>query len=297
MMILAIVGPTAVGKTKMSVELAKIFRGEIINCDAMQIYKGLDVGTAKATKEEMQKIPHHLLSIKDVEEDYSVYDYQEDARRCIKEIQGRGKVPIFVGGTGLYLKAALYDYKLELKEDSSLESNYSDEELKRKIESYHVDVKVDYHNRRRMIRMLEKLEAGWQPQIIPPSLLYSDVILIGLTTDREVLYQKIEERFDQMIVPLIDEVQPYYLKGIRTKALMTGIGYKELYSFFDHSKTLQEVILECKKNTRNYAKRQYTWFKNQMDVKWFEVNYEDFDQTIQEVVNYIKNIDVDGKKE
>jgi len=180
----------------------------------------------------MQKIPHHLLSIKDVEEDYSVYDYQEDARRCIQEIQGRGKVPIFVGGTGLYLKAVLYDYKLELKEESSLESHYSDEELKRKIESYHVDVKVDYHNRRRMIRMLEKLEAGWQPQIIPPSLLYSDVILIGLTTDREVLYQKIEERFDQMIVPLIDEVQPYYLKGIRTKALMTGIGYKELYSFF-----------------------------------------------------------------
>lgn len=289
-MILAIVGPTAVGKTKLSIELAKLYNGEIINCDAMQIYKGLDIGTAKATKEEMQRVPHHLLSIREVEEDYSVYDYQKDARACIDDIKARGKIPILVGGSGLYLKAALYDY--EFMDESSNVCDYHDlslEELNTRIESFESGIVYDLKNRQRMIRILQRLESGWMPAQSDFHLLYPDVLFIGLTTDRDVLYQNINKRFDQMIVPLIDEVKPFYLKGIESKALMTGIGYKELYSFFRNEKTLVEVVEECKKASRNYAKRQYTWFQNQMDISWFSVDYIDFSKTIQEVVQYIEN--------
>lgn len=289
-MILAIVGPTAVGKTKMSIALSKIYNGEVINNDSMQIYKGLDVGTAKATKEEMDRVPHHLLSIKEVEENYSVFDYQKDARNCIEDIKSRGKIPVFVGGTGYYLKAALYDYDFKL-EDSSLSDSYdllSNEELERRIQAYESGITMDLNNRVRMIRLLAKLDQGWIPEKNDFSLMYPDVIFIGLTTDRETLYKKIDERFDRMLVPLIDEVKPYIISGIESKALKTGIGYKEFYDFFDNRSTLQSVVDLCKKNSRNYAKRQYTWFENQMNVKWFSVNYENFDQTIQEVVNYIE---------
>lgn len=289
-MILAIVGPTAVGKTKMSIALSKIYNGEVINNDSMQIYKGLDVGTAKATKEEMDRVPHHLLSIKEVEENYSVFDYQKDARNCIEDIKSRGKIPVFVGGTGYYLKAALYDYDFKL-EDSSLSDSYdllSNEELERRIQAYESGITMDLNNRVRMIRLLAKLDQGWIPEKNDFSLMYPDVLFIGLTTDRETLYKKIDERFDRMLVPLIDEVKPYIINGIKSKALKTGIGYKEFYDFFDNRSTLQSVVDLCKKNSRNYAKRQYTWFENQMNVKWFSVNYENFDQTIQEVVNYIE---------
>lgn len=290
-MILAIVGPTSVGKTKMSIELAKMYNGEIINCDSTQVYRGLDVGTAKITKAEMEHIPHHLLSFKEIGEDYSVYEFQQDARLCIKKIQDKGKVPILVGGTGFYLKAALYDYNFieeEALEDDSYEE-MSDEEMIKKIESYESGVSIDFHNKRRMVRMLKRLEQGWTPDKKDFKLIYSDVSFIGLTTSRDVLYQKISERFDQMLVPLIDEVKPYFLKGISSKPLMSAIGYKELYSFFENKKTLQEVVEECKKNTRNYAKRQYTWFENQMNITWFSVNYENFKKTIEEVALYIEN--------
>lgn len=292
-MILAIVGPTGVGKTKLSIELAKIYNGEIINCDSMQIYKGLDIGTAKVTKEEMDHVPHHLLDICDVEDDYSSYDYQKDARRIIEDIKSRGKIPILVGGTGLYLKAALYDY--DFIEEENCNSKYdhlSNEELKKRIEEYDLDIPLDYQNTRRMARLLTKLDSGWKPNNNDFKLLYPDTIFIGLTTERELLYQKINERFDKMLIPLIDEVKAFYKKGIYSKALMTGIGYKELYSFFENKKTLVEVVEECKKASRNYAKRQYTWFQNQMDISWFDVNYDDFSKTIQEVVTFIEDTSI-----
>lgn len=289
-MILAIVGPTGVGKTKLSIALAKIYNGEIINADSMQIYEGLDVGTAKVTKEEMVGVPHHLLSIKKVSEDYSAFDYQKDARKKIEEIKNKKKIPIFVGGTGYYLKAALYDYNF-IEEDST-NTKYEDlsnEELIEKIESFEYGIVFDKNNRKRMIRLLNRLETGETPRNSDFTLLYKDVIFIGLTTDREVLYEKINERFDKMLIPLIDEVKPYCINHMRSKALMTGIGYKEFYPFFDNKKTLKEVVEECKKNSRNYAKRQYTWFENQMNIKWFSVNYENFKETIYEIVEYIEN--------
>ncbi len=289
-MILAIVGPTGVGKTKLSIELAKIYNGEIINADSMQIYEGLDIGTAKVTKEEQKGIPHHLLSIKKVEEDYSVFDYQSDAREKIEDIKNRKKIPIFVGGTGYYLKAALYDYNFVEEENPSTDKykNLSNEELIKRIESYEYGIVYDKNNRKRMIRLLTRLEKGEIPKKNDFTLLYDDVIFIGLTTDREILYEKINERFSKMLIPLIDEVKPFCIKNIKSKALMTGIGYKEFYPFFENKKTLTEVVEECMKNSRNYAKRQYTWFQNQMDIKWFDVDYDNFKNTIQEVVEYIE---------
>lgn len=291
-MILAIVGPTGVGKTKLSIELAKIINGEIINCDSLQIYRGLDVGTAKITTEEMEHIPHHLLNIKNVTEPYTVFDYQKDARECIEKIKKKKKVPIFVGGTGMYLKAALYDYQFQEENEnaSSLYHNISSEELQKRIEAYETGIVFDRENRQRMIRLLSKLDQGIEISQNGFQLLYNDVIVIGLTAQRELLYQRLNKRFDEMLVSLIDEVKPFILNGIKTKPLMIGIGYKEFYDFFENKKTLHQVVEECKQNTRNYAKRQFTWFNNQMDVKWFEVNYESFTETIKEVITYLESI-------
>ena len=290
-MILVVCGPTAVGKTKMSVSLAKIYNCEIINADSMQIYKGLDIGTAKATKEEMQNVPHHLLSIKDVDEDYSVFDYQKDARGKIEEIKNKGKIPLLVGGTGYYLKSVFYDYTFT-EESNETDKTYEDltnEELDSKIQEYEPDFTYDNHNRKRMVRLLNKLESGWVPEKEDYKLIYDDVVFIGLTTDREILYDRINKRFDEMLIPLIDEVKPFAIHNIRSKALMTGIGYKEFYPFFNNEDTLVNVVEECKKNSRNYAKRQYTWFNNQMDVTWFDVDFDNFDNTINEVTKYIDN--------
>ncbi len=289
-MILVIVGPTGVGKTKLSIELAKIYNGEIINADSMQVYKGLDVGTAKATLEERQNIKHHLLDIKEVWENYTVFDYQKDAREKIEEIKAKGKIPILVGGTGYYIKAALYDYDfLEENNQSNKYANLTIEKLNELLSKYELSINIDKNNKKRLIRLLEKLETGWEPEKKDYKLIYDDVYFIGLTTSRDKLYDIIDKRFEKMIIPLIDEVKPYFLKQIDSKALKTGIGYKELWPFFENKKTLVEVVKECQKNSRNYAKRQYTWFNNQMDINWFNVDYVNFNNTVKEVVEFIDN--------
>ena len=152
--ILVITGPTAVGKTKLSIELAKKYNGEIINADAVQVYKGLDIGSAKVTEEEKEGIPHYLLSIKEVDEDYTIYHYQKDCREIIKEIQDRGKTPIIVGGTGLYIKAALYDYKLTEEKEKDTYDNLTNEELYKKLTELDKDIIIDKNNRRRLIRAI-----------------------------------------------------------------------------------------------------------------------------------------------
>lgn len=288
-MIICVVGPTAVGKTKMSVELAKIYNGEIINADSMQIYKGLDIGTAKVRRHEKNGIVHHLFDIREVSDDYSVYDYQQDARRKIADILSRKKVPIFVGGTGYYLKSALYDYIFTEEKESQDYSNLTDEEIYGKIQSYETGIAIEKNNRKRNVRLLEKLENNtFRTQDF--KLIYDDVIFIGLTTDRNILYERIDKRFDDMVIELIDEVKPFYLNGIKSKAIMNGIGYKEFYPFFENKKTLRECVNLSKQNSRNYAKRQYTWFQNQMDIKWFNVDYKDFSKTIMEVATYIDTL-------
>lgn len=286
--IIVITGPTGVGKTKMSIELAKRIDAEIINADSMQVYKDLNIGTAKITEKEKEGIPHHLFDIVEPTNMYTVYDYQKDARDIINDVLSRGKKVIIVGGTGLYIKALLYDYKF-IKEDKTYDfSKMSNEEILDKINSYNLDINLHINNRKRLERVLTKLYNNNMQTEKTDTVLY-DFVAIGLTTTRDNLYKIIDNRVDKMIEDdLIDEVEELYKKNIHSKAINTGIGYKELYKYFDKEISLDEAISLIKKNSRHYAKRQYTFFNNQMNIKWFNTNYEDFSLTVEEVYNYIK---------
>ena len=291
--IIVITGPTGVGKTKLSVSLAKKLNAEIINADSMQIYKDLNIGTAKITEEEKEGIPHHLFDIKNVNEDYSIYDYQIDARNKIKDITSRNKRIIFVGGTGLYIKSALYDYKLNKENINDNYDNLSCEELYNELIKLDKNIVIDKNNKRRLIRALNYYKENNKSinDNKTNKLLY-DVIVIGLTTSRDKLYSIINSRVDIMIDNgLIDEVKYFYDNNVFTKPLINGIGYKELYKYFNSEISLEESIDLIKKNSRHYAKRQYTFFNNQMNVKWFNVCFDNFNNTINEVYNYIKECD------
>lgn len=282
-MILAIIGPTAVGKTKLSIELAKKYNAIIINCDAMQVYKGLDIGTAKVTSEEKEGITHELLDFVPVTQNYTVYDYQKDARKLLEKYQGRNI--IFVGGTGLYLKSALYDYRFYEETTTNSYDNLTNEELYNLALAKDKNMNIHPNNRKRLVRFLNKEVQEY----VEPKPLY-DFKIIGLTTSRDILYDKINKRVDVMFQNgLLTEVKSFYDQGIHSKALETGIGYKELYQYFDNKITLDEAKELIKKNSRHYAKRQYTFFNHQLDVKWFNTNYEDFSKTINEVEDYIEN--------
>ena len=290
--VIVIVGPTSVGKTKMSIELAKRFDGEVINADSTQVYRGLDIATAKVTEEEKDGVLHHLLDIKNIDEDYTVYHYQQDARKVIDDILSRGKTPIMVGGTGLYIKAALYDYQFseEVKDAIDYEQ-FDNETLYQKL--LEVDSKTDIHpnNRKRMIRALQYYEVHKEPISLKEKTerILIPHIMIGLTMNRARLYDRINERVDEMIAHgLLDEARKIYDTKIRSKAVMTPIGYKELFSYFDGTQSLEECIALMKQRSRHYAKRQYTWFRNQMKVQWFDVDLDHFNQTVEEVKRYIK---------
>lgn len=287
-MIICIVGPTGVGKTKLSVELAKKLNAEIINADSMQVYRHLDIATAKIKEEEKEGIPHHLFDIVDPEDVYTVYDYQKDCRKKIKEISSRGKNIILVGGTGLYLKAALFDYRFP-KEEKTEKESLSTEELITRLHQYTDHIDVDLHNQRRLQRLLERYENGTVEEKKGDQPLY-DFKIIGLTLDRDVLYQRINQRVDQMVEEgVIEEARSFYGQNLRSKALLTGIGYKELYSYFDGECSKEEAIEKIKQNSRRYAKRQYTFFNHQFkDIVWLSVNLNHFEQTVEEALDIIR---------
>ena len=233
-MIYAIVGPTGVGKTKLSIMLAKKVNAEIINCDSMQVYKEFNVGVAKIKEEEKEGILHHLFDVVSINEDFNAFNYQTLGRRCISDILSRGKSVVIVGGTGLYLKALLYDY----------------------------DFKSNNKNKK----------------------LY-DFKLIGLTRDRKKLYGLIDKRVDIMLDEgLLDEVKSFYDRGVRTRAIKTAIGYKELYDYFDGKLTKEDAIDKIKQSSRRYAKRQYTFFNNQFDnIKWYNVDLLSFEEIVDDI--------------
>ena len=286
--VIVITGPTGVGKTKLSVMLAKKINGEIINADSMQVYKGLDIGTAKIKEEEKMGIPHHLFDIKDVHDNYTIYDYQKDARIKIDEIIKRDHVPILVGGSGLYIKAALYDYRFNEEEYHSSFDDLSNEEILNEIKKHH-DTDIHVNNRKRLIRELNKIKNNSinKTNIMEP--LY-DIKVIGLTTDREKLYNIINKRVDIMVNEgLLNEVENLFNQNIYSKAIMTGIGYKELYKYFNKEISLEDSINLIKKNSRNFAKRQYTFFLHQMNVNWYHVDFSDFNKTVEDVYHDIKD--------
>lgn len=286
--IIVIVGPTGVGKTILSIELAKRLDGEIINGDSVSIYKGLDIGSAKPTIEEREGIVHHLIDICDIDDNYTVYEYQRDVRRLIDDISKRGKRIIIVGGTGLYIKAALYDYKFS---DGTLSCDYNDlsnEEIYEKIKKYDIDDIPHVNNRKRLVRLLNKLENDEKITNNKDKILYPCKV-IGLTTDREYLYERINNRVDQMIKSgLLEEVNGLKKYYLTSRVLNSGIGYKEFYDYFYNNVSLNDVIQKIKLDSRRYAKRQYTFFNHQFDTKWFDVNFEDFSRTVDAVYEYIE---------
>jgi len=292
-MIIVVTGPTGVGKTKLSVSLAKKYNAEIINGDAVQVYRGLDIGSAKVTDLEKDGVVHHLFDIRDVWEEYSIYDYQMDCRRLIDDISSRGKNVVIVGGTGLYIKSALYDYTFD-EDDNVVMNDYTDvstEELYNRLRELDKDIDIDRFNRRRVIRALNYyLSYGKSISLNKNGnkLLYDNVLFIGLTMDREILYDRINKRVDVMINNgLLGEVKFFYDRNMRYKPLLGGIGYKELFSYYDGEFSLEMAIDLIKRNSRRYAKRQYTFFNNQFNIKWFMVDIDNFDKTISDVCSYI----------
>lgn len=285
--IIVIVGPTGVGKTKLSIELAKKLNAEIINGDSVSIYKKLDIGSAKPTIEERENIPHHLIDIKEPDEEYSVYDYQQDVRKIIKDLSSKNKRIIIVGGTGLYIKAALYNYQFTKGTKNNTYDNLTNEELLEKINSYNYNHNIHINNRKRLVRMLNKLENNEVLTESKDECLYP-IQVIGLTAKRDIVYQRINERVEEMLKNgLLEEVtslKPYYKTS---RVLNTAIGYKEFTKYFTKEKELTTVIEDIKKNSRHYAKRQYTFFNHQFKTVLYETNFKDFNETINKVYNDI----------
>lgn len=284
MKVIAIVGPTAVGKTSLSIELAKQFNGEIISGDSMQVYRGLDIGTAKVTAEEMEGIPHHLIDVRDVDESYSAADFQKAARKAIQEISDRGKLPIIVGGTGLYIQSLLWDYKL------GNEGELEDDSLRAKYEAFAEEngnlalweklqltdplaaEKIHCNNRKKMIRALEVFELTGHSILEPkeqPKELY-DSFLIGLNSDRSILYQRINQRVDLMVEQGLLAEAKNLAKNPTVQAAQ-GIGYKEFFPYLSGGSSLEAALEEVKLHSRRYAKRQLTWFRNRMSVRWYDL--------------------------
>jgi len=291
-MIIAIVGPTGVGKTKLSIELAKKYQAEIINGDSTQIYRDINIGTAKVTEEEAQGIKHHLIDICDLDEEYTVYHYQKDARQIIEQLQAENKNIIICGGSGLYLSALLYDYKFVAESNIYDFDSLTDQEMYDALTN--LGVKIDKKNRQRLIRAYAKYINNSAPidSNMGGSNLIYNAIIIGLTTDRETLHHRINKRVDLMIESgLIQEVKEVFNKYPDSKELRTAIDYKEFMPYLNNEVYLEEVLIKIKQNSRQYAKRQYTWLNHKMDVKWFDVNFDNFNETIKEVIKYINGKD------
>lgn len=289
--LIAVVGPTAVGKTALGIELAQQFNGEIISGDSQQVYRHLDIGTAKATPKEQAAAPHHLIDVRDVDANYSVYDFVVEASQAITKIASRGKVPIIVGGTGLYLQSLLEGYHLGGEVDQEKVLAYrktleqlSDEVLFGKIAE--LGKEIPEINRRRAIRALELAKFG---QNLENKETNYEALLIGLNDDRQVLYDRINHRVDLMLEKgILDEARWLYDNHRNTQAAR-AIGYKELFPYFTGDASLEDCVEKLKQNTRRFAKRQLTWFRNRMAVNFYTVSEADFKETvIQDVNEFLK---------
>lgn len=293
--VLFILGPTAVGKTAVSVEIAKLFNGEIISCDSVQIFKGLDIGSAKVTEEEKQNIPHHLIDIKEPTETFTSFQFVEEMKKKIKEITGRGKLPIVVGGTSLYVKSLILNYNFggvgvdeefraklyRLLEEKGLESLYS----KLSYENKELAEKIDRFNPQRVIRALEISHFQGEKKSAESEI---DSLVFALTDDRKNLYERINRRVDIMLKNgLVEEVQDLKNAGVsRECQSMKAIGYKEVYAYLDGEITYEKMVEEIKQHSRNYAKRQFTFLRGMENINYIQV--ENFNDTIKEISEKVK---------
>ncbi|WP_204464777.1 tRNA (adenosine(37)-N6)-dimethylallyltransferase MiaA [Shouchella xiaoxiensis] len=297
--LIAIVGPTAVGKTDLSIKLAQQLNGEIISGDSMQVYKTMDIGTAKATEEEQAAIPHHLIDILDPEEPWTVAAFQERALAAIQDIRARGKLPIVVGGTGLYIQSITHELSFA---DAKSDPAYR-EQLEAFLEAHGIralhqqleeqDPKaaetIHPNNSRRVIRALEVIHTTgvrFSEQENQLGAARFNTALIGLTMDRQKLYERINVRVDLMMKQgLLEEVKRLYDAGVHSQAIQ-AIGYKELYAYFNGDVALAEAVDLLKKNSRHYAKRQLTWFRNRSAAEWFNVGAETPSEIFTKIVDY-----------
>ena len=288
--IILIVGPTGTGKTTLSIKLAKKYDAVILNADSTQVYTEPLIATAKIREHEKENIEHYLFDVVSLNDDYTLYDYQKDGRRLLDRFISENKNVIIVGGSGLYVKALLYNYVLEDKKEIDIDfSEYSNEELKNKVLALDPESDIHVNNRQRLESFLKHYyETG---KVIKKTdeinnKLYN-FISIGLKSDRETLYKMLDKRVDSMFNEgLLDEAERLYKMNLKNYTNI--IGYKELNEYFNSNISLDEAKELIKRNTRRYAKRQFTWFNNQMkDIKWFDVNYDNFYDTIKEVENYL----------
>ncbi|WP_208592632.1 tRNA (adenosine(37)-N6)-dimethylallyltransferase MiaA [Gracilibacillus suaedae] len=297
--LIVIVGPTAVGKTALSIEVAKKFNGEVISGDSMQIYRGLDIGTAKVTEAEKAGVPHYMIDILDPVDSFSVADFQKQVQENIDRILEKNKRPIIAGGTGLYIQSVLYDYQFADSERSNEYHEQIEIEMEREGIDYvyqrlqQVDPlqaeKIHPNNRRRLIRALEVYDRTGmtmteyqQKQQVESRY---DFRIVGLEMDRSLLYERINQRVDQMVEEgLIDEVKRLYQAGLENSQAMRGIGYKEILPYIRGEQSLEEAIDTLKRNSRRFAKRQYTWFKNKMPVDWYSITVETKNQVFQNIL-------------
>ncbi len=294
--VITVVGPTGTGKTRLAIELARKLNGEIISGDSMQVYREMDIGTAKATPEEQKQAVHHLIDIQNYDEPYNVRIFQEKCRQAIEDITSRNRIPILCGGTGLYIKAALYDYEFTEEEENP--------ELKSRIEKMDNEALVDFlkqndpqalekihpNNRKRLIRaamMASSSETKSERENRQDHQPVYDVLFIGLNAPKEIVDSRIEKRVDQMFeAGLAEEVSRLFSDSKTWNyTSFQGIGYKEFRDWFASKKTLGEVRQAIVVHSRQYAKRQMTWFRNQMPVQWFDLNHTD--QAIEAAQNFI----------
>ncbi len=292
MRLIAIVGPTAVGKSALAIAIAKRLNAEIISGDAFQFYQGLTIGTAKTTVDTQEGILHHLIDILPPDATFSVADYQRLVRSKIEELMAHSITPVLVGGSGLYVQSVLYNYQFmgEKREDDEELSKLSNGELMQLLATLDEDAakECDGQNRRRLLRSIEIAASGKKRTTNDKSLWFPDTYIIGLTMERAVLYEAINQRVETMFDNgLIDEVKALYDKGIHSQAI-AAIGYKELYAYFDGKMSLDEAKDAIKQASRRLAKRQLTWFKNQMNAMWYTVDPDNFEQTIIDVLRDIQ---------
>ena len=289
--IICLVGPTATGKTKLSIELAHKYNAIIINADSTQIYKEPIIATAKITEDEKENVSHYMLDLVSLNADYTLFDYQREGRKLLDKFIKEDKNIVIVGGSGLYIKALLYDYNLDESNKVDMDfSIYNNKELKSIADRIDSNNDIHINNRQRLERFIRRFYETGKVNSKTDNInkrIY-DFTLIGLKTDRETLYQKANDRVDKMFEEgLLEEAKKLYSK--KYKNFTNIIGYKELNSYFNNEISLDRAKELIKQNTRHYAKRQFTWFNNQMkDIIWFDVNYDDFNKTINEIINYIE---------
>ena len=296
--VIVIVGPTAVGKSDAGIYLAQNFNGEIISGDSIQVYKGLDIGSGKVSADEKMQAVHHNVDNIDPKDDYSVANFQIDSRRLIDEISNENKLPIIVGGTGLYIKACLYDYVFSVQEnyDLSKYETMSNEQMYQMLEVLDPNSLQTIHinNRQRIIRALSMAENGViKSEVIDSQnkeMLY-DALIIGLTCERELLYKRINKRVENMIENgLENEIDGLLNDGVNfTNLSMQGIGYKEWHEYFSQQETIDEVCNKIQTHSRQFAKKQYTWFNNQMDVNWIDITDEKMNEELNRLVGEFIN--------